>query len=900
MRAVRVPRTETMPVRTPDPVVGQVVDWIRSGDVVGCVLRAGRAEGRTSALRDIALTLRSTGLPGPLVLATECFPVETTGRYAVLRGLIGSSASAPDFDDLAAPEVLDTVRRLLAEQAGGRPVVIMVDDVHWADAESAALLGELAGGGGRGPARVQAVVLSAPSGVSLSPVLEHLTTIGLTGLQRAGICALLGARAEIVTDRVSAELIRLCAGNPLVLREFLPGVTEEQLRGRVPLPCRPRLGPESLRVFGGPCRELPAATREWVLLLALAGENLAVGLAAARLLGLDIEDLVPAERADLVCTNGGREVTWPTPMTRAALLQTVTLAESVRLSRALVAASDPATDPVDHARHTAGALADLGPARPEVDRAVATLGRAGRLLEAYELTLRAARSAPDDADRRRYQVVAAELCWLAGYPDHALDLLSDPGAVPWEQPGTSAEVVLRWMIQGSHEPWLTSGHVPQEAKDDPARAAHLLGSALLAGWESARTEHLLAIVARMAALPPVTGATRSETVAALADVVAGRSAISPSRLAALQTLSWWLQPSDVVHPKAWPPPLVPVFLGAEVRYALQFEELLRTPFVRAAHSSRSLLLLKLATARAAAGQWQEALRDAREGVAVAEETGQPGMRAELLGVVRWIAAARGATPAGTDRSDDAPSLQSLWIRGLAALSAGHPHEALDQLQELHRGEPMSPHHHMLRRLSTADLVTAAVWAKLPAAADEVMAEFVSWVGEGAAGWARLDLARCRAMLGGDEAEKWHLAAVGQSTGVGRPFSAARARLEFGVWLRRARRHREARAHLRTAEQVFARLEAVSWRDRAHAELRATGETGPLSQEAPPADLTPQEWRIAVMAAEGKSNRQIADVLVLSPRTVGYHLHKVFPKLDITTRAQLARALAALSPPTGRA
>jgi DNA-binding NarL/FixJ family response regulator len=123
-------------------------------------------------------------------------------------------------------------------------------------------------------------------------------------------------------------------------------------------------------------------------------------------------------------------------------------------------------------------------------------------------------------------------------------------------------------------------------------------------------------------------------------------------------------------------------------------------------------------------------------------------------------------------------------------------------------------------------------------------------------------------------------------------------LEFGVWLRRARRHREARSHLRAAKEIFAQLEATAWRDRAHAELRAAGEAGRPTAEAPLADLTPQERRIAEMAAQGMSNRQIADMLVLSARTVGYHLHKVFPKLDITTRAQLARALAALRPPAG--
>ena len=117
--------------------------------------------------------------------------------------------------------------------------------------------------------------------------------------------------------------------------------------------------------------------------------------------------------------------------------------------------------------------------------------------------------------------------------------------------------------------------------------------------------------------------------------------------------------------------------------------------------------------------------------------------------------------------------------------------------------------------------------------------------------------------------------------------SARLELQFGSWLRRRKRYQEAREHLRIAEELFHRLGATAWHQRAHAELRAAGET---QRAEPHDDLTPQEHRIALLAAEGLSNRQIAERLALSPRTVGYHLYKIFPKLDITSRAQLASAL----------
>src|SRR5699024_6155443 len=97
----------------------------------------------------------------------------------------------------------------------------------------------------------------------------------------------------------------------------------------------------------------------------------------------------------------------------------------------------------------------------------------------------------------------------------------------------------------------------------------------------------------------------------------------------------------------------------------------------------------------------------------------------------------------------------------------------------------------------------------------------------------------------------------------------------------------AREYLRSAETRFGQLGAEAWSRSAHAELRATGEA---HQPGARAELTPQEREIALLAAEGCTNRQIAAKLSLSPRTVGYHLYKVFPKLDITSRTQLASVL----------
>jgi DNA-binding CsgD family transcriptional regulator len=121
---------------------------------------------------------------------------------------------------------------------------------------------------------------------------------------------------------------------------------------------------------------------------------------------------------------------------------------------------------------------------------------------------------------------------------------------------------------------------------------------------------------------------------------------------------------------------------------------------------------------------------------------------------------------------------------------------------------------------------------------------------------------------------------------GRPFDRGRTQLLYGEWLRRARRRVEARGQLAAAFETFQRLGARPWADRAGAELRAAGQRLRRQDEARVL-LTPQEMRVVRLVAEGGSNQEVAARLFLSPRTVGYHLYKAFPKLGVTSRAELA-------------
>jgi DNA-binding CsgD family transcriptional regulator len=128
-----------------------------------------------------------------------------------------------------------------------------------------------------------------------------------------------------------------------------------------------------------------------------------------------------------------------------------------------------------------------------------------------------------------------------------------------------------------------------------------------------------------------------------------------------------------------------------------------------------------------------------------------------------------------------------------------------------------------------------------------------------------------------------------------PFDLARVQLAYGERLRRTRALTDSRAYLHMALATFERLEARPWAERATNELRATGETKPRADDGDRNTLTPQERKIAQLAASGLTNKQIGERLFLSHRTVGFHLHRVFPKLGITSRAALRDALASLPP-----
>jgi DNA-binding CsgD family transcriptional regulator len=190
--------------------------------------------------------------------------------------------------------------------------------------------------------------------------------------------------------------------------------------------------------------------------------------------------------------------------------------------------------------------------------------------------------------------------------------------------------------------------------------------------------------------------------------------------------------------------------------------------------------------------------------------------------------------------------------------------------------------------SVPDRIEAAVRCGRLDDALEELPVFEAWATHSPASWARPRLASCRALVAdGDDATR-HFEEALTTDADARPFDFARIQLLYGEHLRRIRRRMESREPLRAALASFERFGAVHWAERARNELRATGETARKRDPSTVAELTPQELQIARLVASGQSNKEVAGQLFLSPRTVEYHLRKVFAKLGITSRAELIR------------
>jgi DNA-binding CsgD family transcriptional regulator len=877
-----------------------------SGMSSAIVVRGEAGAGKSSLLDDVAAhadgvtTLRAVGVESESELAFAGLhqllaPVLLRNidslmppRRAALRSALGLTAAndAPDRF-LVAAAVLD----LLAAAAEHEPVLAIVDDAQWIDGASQDALLFV----GR---RLDLDGIVLMFGVRESEASRFdargLETLTLSGLDDVAAVALIGRRTGIApVAGVVSRLVAETGGNPLALGEIAASVDEAVLRGDEPLPDPLPLSRGIEAAFSDRMSRLPDATRAMLLVAALEPRaDLPLVARAGAVIGAHIDDLEPAELAGVVRVDGSR-VVFDHPLLRSAVEAGATWAQRRRVHQAL-GQELPAADVDRRAWHAAAAALDPDEAvAAELERlAQRARGRGGNASAQAAFT-RAAELSTDPADSGRRLLAAADAAWHAGRAPEAVALLDRAESVVSDDERVRADhlrgvIALRTgAFADAHR--LLIAAATHAAAVDLDRAVRILGDAARTGAFAGNPAWIADAAAALRELPdPPSDGTRliRTMVGAVGAILLGDTALGTARLR--EALPLAEQAHDVeVSSYA----ITAAYLIGDVALATRL-------LASAEAAARELgvigdlpqLLILRAAAENDAGRFGLALAAADEGATLARASGQRAPYAACRAHMACAAAVRGETELAREAAAEATAIATelgislvlavaAYGAALTEISLGRDEAALTMLGAIE--------HPIFQPQRAAEECEAMVriGRQDDAGSPLERLERIAVVSGIPVNEARLE--RCRGLLAGESCEV-HFARALELHGDSRPYERARTELAYGEALRRARRRVDARVPLRRALDAFERMGAEPWAARADRELRATGGTSRRRDASTIDQLTPQELAICRLVAEGLSNREIAARLFLSARTIEYHLHKVFPKLGITSRVELAR------------
>jgi DNA-binding CsgD family transcriptional regulator len=885
-----------------------LLDGVRAGTSEVLVLRGEPGIGK-SALLDDAVA-QSAGLR---VIRGAGYEAEAELAFAGLHLLLGSDLDR--IDALPGPQraalegafglgpappadrllVGLAVLSLLAELSEERPLLCVVDDAQWLDGASAeALL--LAGR--RLHAEGVCLLLAARDDAFAAPGLPELR---LSGLPEDVAGDLLDARGTLAAD-IRRRVLDEAHGNPLALLELPAALAREQpggTSGTVPLSARLQVA------FHGQVSRLPAATQT-MLLVAAAEETgeLDVVIGAAAALGAGLDALAPAEEAGLIHLTGPA-LTFRHPLVRAAVYQRAPLVQRMAAHRAL---GDVLTAPDQADRrawHLAAAASgpDEGVA-VELERSAERARHRVGYAAAASAHERAARLSPDRDAQARRLTLAAEDAVKAGQVDRAA-ALADRAARLTDDPRLRAtQMYVRAVAHFWQGPFATAHRLLLDGaalieKGAPQLAVRMLIQALHTGWYLGE-EPLTESFDRLAALHPGPDDPLAPVVGYALGVLRpildrpGPPLEPAVEVAARARAAGADGPRDLVQVCG-----ATLIAGDDTATYELGTELAAEVRGEGGFGLLPTVLFFLAEAELFHGRHRDALATASEGLRIAQETGQLQWISQLSSFLAYLAAVGGDEPRCRGLAADALADTggaaagepwAHWALGLLNLCLGRAEEALSRLETLVTGPQR---YHVAAVRCVPDLVEAAVRLGTPGRAAGPLAAFSTWAAAVDRRWAHALLLRCRALLAPDDQAAARYAEALDLHDEARPFDRARTALLYGEALRRSRHKAEARTQLRAALETFGRLDAAPWAERARTELTATGGAAPAPDTPGPlAALTPQELQIVRLAARGLSNRDIAAHLFLSPRTVGYHLYKAYPKLSIQSRRDLSALVAA--------
>jgi DNA-binding CsgD family transcriptional regulator len=929
-----MPGPGELPAGQHTPIVGRqaglarlrgLVDQVSLSSQV-LVVTGEAGMGKTVLLEDAADRARSAGLRVLSVTGRESeSKLAFAGLHQLLRpvlsgitGLPGRQAQALTgalglVADPGPPDPLITgvaVLTLLSDLSERSPLLVVADDAQWLDRSS---LDALAFVGSRLDAERVALLVGARGQVPPAGFDRDFPELHLEPLPAAAAALLLDGQPRPPRGRARLQVLVQASGNPMALIELAKVIADDPAASRrwtaEPLPLTDRLS----AVITARLAALPEQAQAALLLAAVAdGPDLRA--AASHGAGPDARALTPAEQLGLVKVDRSG-LQFSHPLVRSAIYHSAPFAQRAAAHRQLAEAlhdqpdrrawhlAAAALQPDEHVAALLEATADQAQHRGGAAAAALALERAAEL-------------SPDGADQARRLAAAASAAVPTGQADWVRDLAGRALAATADpELRLTARHDAAWALAWSGRRAAALSELISLAEEAsapmPALAWDALGSAATVAYQSGLPASRQAVSQTLDLLErrsPASQAPGTEAgvlrlwIRASADPIGGRNQLLPNlrelvglpveepSLWRMASAAWLLDESDVA---------ITLLQDAMRR--------LRAPGVQGT-SGGSLTVLGWAYIDT--GRWDEALDAAAEAAGMAEATHMDIVAASADVITATVLALRAdsaearkhATRALTTVDPAVCGLLAARARralGAAALADGSYLQAFTQLRGLFSDDG-TPQHNYASYLGVADLAEAAVRADRRIEGRDVIEHALSRLD--AAASARLDqlIARARGILADPSDAQAHFdKALADPAGNQWPFERAQLRLDHAEWLRRRRRINDAKPVLTEALRAFRRLGARSWTQRAQAELRACGvaATGEAAEPDALGELTPQQRQIVRLASDGLTDREIADRLFLSPRTVSSHLHRSYPKLGVASRHQLRDVIARASTPT---
>jgi DNA-binding CsgD family transcriptional regulator len=787
------------------------------------------------------------------------------------------------------------VLELLADEADRQPLLLIVDDQQWIDAPSRDVLRFVA----RRTRDLPVLIIAASrvcSPDSYDPSAQP--DLPLQPLGSSAAAELLDAAAPDLSAPIRALILERAAGNPLALVE-LPKTVQDLAPQLDDLPLTQRLED----AFAARTDSVSPECRR--LLLALAAEpnaplNRLLDV-SSRLTGtaVSVKAVQEAVDAGLVALVG-RTLQFLHPLMRSAIYTRATLSDRLGTHRAIAEAM--ADTPEHQLLHLAAAslgpdedlaarlerFADTALARGKVASAVPALRQAAELVQdprrRTEILVRAVESASEINDRVHTQLLLdrADMSELGPLERARLMVVSDKAAFEPDEPHRRIEDMVT-TAAGAFDAggvrvaenllWRAAARCFFQDGDARVRT---LASAELDRWNPDPDAPVV-----------LTVRAYTEPYRYGAEVIARLDGLRPDH-----------EDGRITH-----------FLGSgamvlgDVTRAARYLSL-------AAAAWRSQGRLGL-LARSLAGSWprvylgqlDRAREESGEGLALAEESGEWIVWLGVKATGSLVAALRGETEAAARMLGELrahrlfpgmpfAAVMAQQVEGLLALFDGRATEAYDAISRAF--DPADPHYHSVSRwLLAPDLADAAVSAGTVQQARELLDGLPELAARLPSEMMVVAQAYTEAVLAPDDTAEERYTAALAALPAGWALARARLHLHHGRWLRRQRRNVDARSPLRSARDEFERIGARPWAETAREQLRAAGESSGRRHANTSDRLSAQEMQIAVLASQGLSNREIAQRLFISHRTVGAHLYRIYPRLGITSRGRLAAALSAL-------